>query len=258
MISEMNSIVSANTSAIYGALKTYSRDFEKLASGSRLNRASDGAAEIAITNLMRSDLASIDQGIRNVRDGVSMLQVADGSLGVVSNNLVRMKELAMQAGNDVYSPEQKRLIQQEFDELASQNVQIGESTKFNGIRLHKDNQVISIKASGEDITAVYTKSIALVTTDLNNTETAIASINNVIDHISSYRASLGSTMNTLEEKTSYLQNQAEEILESVSRIADTDVAATVTSLASNEIVTKHAVAVQAHAQTISQVANLLL
>ena len=84
-----------------------------------------------------------DQGIRNVRDGISMLQTSDASLDVISKNLVRMKELATQAGSDVYSPQQKQLIQQEFDELASQNVQIGEMTKFNGIRLLKDNQVIS-------------------------------------------------------------------------------------------------------------------
>lgn len=258
MTAEINNLASLNASAISGAYKSYRQNFEKLASGSRLNRASDGAAELAVTNLLKADLVSIDHGIKNVRDGISMLQISDGSMEAVSQNLIRMKELAAQAGSDVYSPAQKKLLQQEFDNLASQNAQIAEMANFNGIRLHKDNQTISIMAEGERVAAIKTKSIPMLAIDLGDPEVSLSAISDEINNINSYRASLGSHMNTLENHASVLLNKAEEILKSESRIADTDIASTAASLAADEIVTKQAVAVQVHAQTISQIAGTLL
>lgn len=258
MTAEVNNIASLNASAIYGALRSYRQNFEKLSSGSQLNHASDGAAELAVTNLLKADLAAIDQGIKNVRDGISMLHIADSSMDIISQNLIRMKQLAVQAGSDVYSPEQKKLLQQEIDQLAAQNVQIGEMANFNGIQLHKDNQTISIMADGEQITAIHTKSIPMLTVDLGNTDAAFSAISAEINNLNSYRASLGSHISTLERSASFLENKAEEILESESRIADTDAASTVVSLAADEIISKQAIAMQAHAHTISKIASTLL
>lgn len=251
MISEINN------AGIVSNLKTYQLESGKLSSGSRLNSAGDGAAEIAISNLLRGDLAAVETGLRNIWDGISMLQIADGSLDTISRNLARMKELTLQAANGVYSPAQKQMIQQELDDLSVQNVQFGEMTKFNGIRLHKDNQAISITAAGDKITTVYSKSIEYFTVDVNNVESSIGSINMMIDHVSSYRASLGSNMNKLENAAAYFTNKAEEILESQSRIADTDIASTVTSMTSAAI-TAEAGIIQAHSNIDSQLASKLL
>ena len=258
MISEINamSIYSAITSA--DSLKAYQQNFEKLSSGSKLNRASDGAAEIAISNLLKADLASVDQGIRNVRDGVSMLQIADSSLETVSKNLTRMKELTTQAGSDLYSPEQKKLIQQEFDQLAAQNTQIGQTTTFNGIRLHANNQTISITADGEQAAEIQSKAIPQVSANVSDFKTTISSLDQIIEYINAYRADLGSHINTLQVSADSLNHKAEEILKSESRISDTDVAATAAALASSEIIAEQAMASQAQANTSIKATSTLL
>jgi flagellin len=251
MVSEIN-----NT-GIVSALKTYQMEFGKLVSGSQLNQASNGAAEIALSNHLRGDLSTVEEGIRNLRDGISMLQIADSSLDTISGNLIRMKELTLQAAGGAYSPAQKQMIQQEINDLALQNVQFGEMTKFNGVRLHRDNQAISITAAGDKVTAIYTKSIEYFTVDVNNVETSISSINMRIDYVTSYRGDLGSQMKTLENAAAELSSKAEEILESQSRIADTDMAAAVTSMTSASIVAE-AGSIQAHSQVTSQIASNLL
>ncbi len=239
-------------------LKGHYKSFEKLASGKRLNSSADGAAELAISNLLRADTASIHQGLRNIRDGVSMLQTAEGSLDTVSKNLIRMKELAAQAGNDLYSPEQKGLIQREFDELAAQNAQIGQMTNYNGIRLHRDNQTISIMADGEQAAAIQTSAIPADSIDISDFEQSQSMLDKFLEQITSYRTGLGSQMNSLEQNAETLLNKAENILNSVSRIEDTDMATAVTSLTANQLTAQQAVATQVHSEAITQAAVSVL
>jgi len=109
-----------------------SKSVERLSSGLRINSAKDDAAGLAVRELIRADVAQLRQASRNAGDGVSMLQTAEGALGVIDNILVRMKELAEQAATGSYSSTQRTIMNNEYSELAAEITRIAQSTKFNG------------------------------------------------------------------------------------------------------------------------------
>ncbi len=108
---------------------------QRLSSGLRINSSKDDAAGLAVRELIRADVAALNQGARNANDGVSMLQTAEGALGEVDAILIRMRELAEQANTDTYSGDQKTIMQDEFDELATEIDRIVGSNDFNDINL---------------------------------------------------------------------------------------------------------------------------
>ncbi|MCD6364369.1 MAG: flagellin [Planctomycetes bacterium] len=136
MLSIKNNIMSANAarhlSASYNSL---SRSVERLSSGLRINSAKDDAAGMAVSELIRADIATFRQGQRNANDGISMLQTAEGALSAVDDILIRMKELAEQASTDGYSNAQRTLMNNEFTELGKEISRIAETTDYNGIQL---------------------------------------------------------------------------------------------------------------------------
>lgn len=107
----------------------------RLSSGLRINGAADDAAGLAIRELMRSDVATYHQGIRNANDAISLLQVADGALGVIDEKLIRMKELAEQAATGTYNSTQRLMIDSEYQAMASEITRIANATDFNGVKL---------------------------------------------------------------------------------------------------------------------------
>ena len=120
-------------------LKThYSRlatSVERLSSGLRVNSAADDAAGLAIRELMRADVATFHQGVRNANDAISMIQTADGALAVIDEKLIRMKELAEQAATGTYNSTQRLIIHSEFVAMAEEIDRIANATDFNGIKL---------------------------------------------------------------------------------------------------------------------------
>lgn len=112
---------------------------EKLSSGYRINRSADDAAGLTISEKMRSQIRGLDQGSRNVQDGISLLQVADGALNEVHDMLHRMNELSIQAANDTNNIEDREAIQQEIDQLSLEIDRISDTTSFNGRLLFKGN-----------------------------------------------------------------------------------------------------------------------
>ncbi len=127
---------SRNLANSYSALGTSTR---RLSSGLRVGTAADDAAGLAIRELMRSDISSLQQGIRNANDGISLIQTADGALGVVDEKLIRMKELATQAASGTYNSDQRMIIDSEYQAMASEVTRIASSTDFNGIYLLNGN-----------------------------------------------------------------------------------------------------------------------
>lgn len=107
----------------------------RLSSGLRINGSADDAAELAIRELMRTDVAAIHQGVRNANDAISMLQTFDGALAVIDEKLIRMKELAEQAATGTYDSTQRLIIDSEFQAMAAEIDRIARSTDFNGIKL---------------------------------------------------------------------------------------------------------------------------
>ena len=125
-----------NLDSSYGALATSTR---RLSSGLRITSAADDAAGLAIRELMRSDVSTMHQGIRNANDAVSLIQVADGALQVIDEKLIRMNELAEQAATGTYNSDQRLIIDSEFQAMASEITRIASATNFNGIYLLNGN-----------------------------------------------------------------------------------------------------------------------
>ena len=131
-----NNMMAANTARVLG--NTYDRlatSTARLASGLRINSAADDAAGLAIRELMRSDIATMQQGIRNAADGISMLQTAEGAMAVIDEKLTRMKELAEQASTGTYTTVQREIINSEYQAMAAEIDRIANSTEFNGVKL---------------------------------------------------------------------------------------------------------------------------
>ncbi|WP_276512673.1 flagellin [Desulfolutivibrio sulfoxidireducens] len=125
-----------NLSTSYAALSDSTR---KLSSGLRITTAADDAAGLAVRELMRADIASLNQGVRNANDAISLIQTADGALGVIDEKLIRMKELAEQAATGTYTSDQRIIIDSEYQAMAKEITRIANATDFNGIYLLNGN-----------------------------------------------------------------------------------------------------------------------
>ena len=132
----MASQVGNNLTSHYNDLKTST---SRLSSGLRINSAADDAAGLAIRELMRTDIAALQQGVRNANDAISLIQTADGALGIIDEKLTRMKELAEQAATGTYDSTQRLMIESEYQAMASEITRIATATDFNGIHLLNGN-----------------------------------------------------------------------------------------------------------------------
>jgi flagellin len=140
-----------NLADSFGALSTSVR---RLSSGLRVSVSADDPAGLAVRELMRSEVASLNQGIRNANDAVSLIQTADGALGVIDEKLIRMKELAEQAATGTYNSDQRLIIDSEYQAMASEITRIASATDFNGIHLlnghlNGDHDGSGLEASGK-------------------------------------------------------------------------------------------------------------
>ncbi|MEN6386360.1 MAG: flagellin [Phycisphaerales bacterium] len=136
MLAIKNNIMASNAARHLGkAYDSLATSVERLASGLRINSAKDDAAGMAVRELVRADVAVIQQGARNAQDGISMLQTMEGAMGVIDDNLIRMKELAEQAATGSYSADQRTIMNAEFAEMAAEIDRIAGATSFNGIKM---------------------------------------------------------------------------------------------------------------------------
>ncbi|WP_082936287.1 flagellin N-terminal helical domain-containing protein [Halodesulfovibrio spirochaetisodalis] len=124
----------ANTAArnLNNAYNQLTKSTEKLSSGMRINSAADDAAGLAVREMMRAQTTTLNQGVRNANDAISMIQTADGALSVIDEKLIRMNELAEQAATGTYTDEQRAIIDQEYQTMAAEITRISDSTDFNG------------------------------------------------------------------------------------------------------------------------------
>ncbi len=129
-----------NLTKSYNALGT---SVQRLSTGLRINSAADDAAGLAIREGMRAEVTAMHQGVRNAQDGISMIQTAEGALGVIDEKLIRMKELAEQSATGTYTNEQRMIIHSEFAAMAAEIDRIANATDFNGIKLLNGNVSVS-------------------------------------------------------------------------------------------------------------------
>ena len=246
-------------------------NFERLASGLRIARASDDAAGLGISERMRAQLDSMVQATRNGQDGVSLVQVAEGTLHEVNTNLIRMRELAIQAANGTLNSGDRTVVDDEFQQLIEEIDRISGTAVFNGISLlNSATGTVDIQIgleAGDTITLnlVDTSSTALglsgatfnVTTVTNATG-LLNTIDTAIDSIAMTRGDLGSAQNRIESAIRTLRSAQTNLAAAESRIRDTDIAFETADLTRNTIMQQAAVAVLSQANLQPQIALALL
>jgi len=151
MLAIKNNLMAENAARHLG--KSYdalAKSVERLSSGLRINSAKDDAAGLAVRELLRADVAVIQQGSRNAQDAISMLQTAEGAMGVIDDILIRMKELAEQASTGSYSDTQRNIMDAEYSQLASEMDRISNSTAFNSVQLLSTSATVNIHMGTSD------------------------------------------------------------------------------------------------------------
>jgi len=243
-------------------------NFARLSSGLRIATASDDAAGLGISERMRAQIRSLQQAGRNAGDGVSLTQTAEGALGEVNSNLVRLRELAVQASNGTLNSGDRAVLDAEFQALVEEIDRVSGQTTFNGVNL-LDGSVSSIAIqvgteSGESIDVGFedvsagTLGVDTDITDVTNAQAALDLIDSAIDTVSSLRGGLGSAQNRFSSTIRSIANVAENLSAAESRIRDVDVAAETADLTRNSILQQAAVSVLAQANVQPQLALSLL
>ena len=285
----MATTVANNLTSHYGNLKTTT---ERLSTGLRVNSAADDAAGLAIRELMRTDIAALQQGVRNANDAISLLQTADGALGIIDEKLTRMKELAEQAATGTYDSTQRLMIESEYQAMASEITRIANATDFNGIHLldgnlssdthdgstmtstgkmkvhfgsandsAEDYYYIQIGTSTASALGVGNQAVSTDGRTISTQEAAqkaLVAVTNAVVSKDKIRAHLGALQNRLENTVSNLTTQAENLQAAESRISDVDVATEMTKFVRNQILTQSSVAMLSQANSMPKMAMQLI
>ena len=283
-----------NLNAHYSAL---GKSTQRLSSGLRVNSAADDAAGLAIRELQRADITTLHQGARNANDAISMIQTADGALGIIDEKLTRMKELAEQAATGTYDSTQRLMIESEYQAMASEITRIATATDFNGIHLlngtlsssthdgsgmtstgklkihfgtgndsSEDYYYITIGCSTASSLGVGNQALdangvmrdgGTVSTQ-ESAQKSLEAITQAIVSKDKIRAHLGAMQNRLENTITNLNTQAENLQNAESRISDVDVSAEMTQFVREQILTQSAVAMLSQANSLPQMAMKLI
>ncbi|NPV42740.1 MAG: flagellin [Firmicutes bacterium] len=240
-----------------------SKTLEKLSSGLRVNRAADDAAGLAISEKMRAQISGLNQAMRNAQDGISLIQTAEGALNEVHAILQRMRELAVQSANGIYTDEDRALLQEEVNQLISEIDRIADQTEFNkqtlfdgsftGVQLQigaNSGQTISISISGMGSSALGVSGVTIST--VTGASDAITTIDTAIETVASTRAELGAIQNRLEKTVNNLGVTVENLTAAESRIRDVDMAAEMMAFTKNQILVQASTAMLAHANVKPQ------
>jgi len=251
--------------------RALARSMERLSSGLRINRASDDAAGLAISEKLHGQIRGLNQAIRNAQDGISLIQTAEGALQETHSILQRMRELAVQAANDTLTETDRTAIQEEIDALVAEIDRIANATEFNTKKL-LDGSVAGTPLSfqvgantGQAITVTIdtASSVALTVDSLSVTSvdgalSAIELIDAAITAVSSSRAKLGAVQNRLEHTINNLSVATENLQAAQSRIRDVDMAQEMMNFTRLQILQQAGTAMLAQANLAPQAVLQLL
>ena len=272
--------INTNVSATYSqnALAKNSRAMstamEQLSTGTRVNSARDDAAGLAIGQNMTSQIRGLNMAVRNLNDGINMMQTAEGAMIEQSNMLQRMRELAVQANNGTYSDTQRSYLSLEFEALSSQIGKIATETKWNDISLlagtsgtaavsgtgtaaftyqsgQTSGQTISVTVTAMTLAGLGLGSVGGVSTAASAAG-SIALIGSALEKINLQRAAIGAGINQMEYAVDNVTNISSNTTQSRSTIMDTDYAQASTQLAKTQIIQQAATAMLAQANQQAQ------
>ncbi len=244
------------------------KSLERLSSGLRINRAADDAAGLAIAEGFRSVVRGARVAVRNVQDGISLIQTAEGALVESSNILQRIRELAVQSANGTNSTQNRAALDAEVTQLLQQLDSIARDTEFNGFYVLSVTQSIIIQAGpqmGQTLTITIqgskTSDLGVSGISISTQGGAISTlsiVDNAIKSINILRSNLGAFQNRLEFTINTLEIQEENAAYSESQIRDADVAQETVRFTRNQILVSAGTSVLAQANVIPQTALQLL
>ena len=245
---------------------------QRLSSGLRVNSAKDDAAGLAIAERMNTQVRGMNVAVRNANDGISLAQTAEGALGKIGDNLQRMRELAVQSANDTNGTTDRTALDNEYKQLAEENLRVIQTTKFNGAELltgsggtagvfsfqvgantTADNQ-ISITTSNT-ITSLGTNtqgSAATLGATATTARTAMTDIDAALTAVNSKRSEFGAYQNRFDAVVSNLQVSAENQSAARARIMDADFASETANLSRSQILQQAGTAMIAQANQLPQ------
>ena len=300
----MGIIVNTNTQSLFAqrALKSNTKmvqsSIERLSTGSRINRAGDDAAGLSIAQKATTLIRGMDQAQRNIGDGVAMISTIDGALGVVQDNLQRIRELTVQAANGTNGTDERDAIQREINERITAINDMGANATFNGVSLLRSTTDITLQNGPNDGNTLVLKTaagtvanagffidftstgsgslgegaIALSTFTIGSanvktvsgatsaiaTSTALGRLDTMIQNISRMRSQGGAYENSLSSSMEYLDRYSENLQSARSRVRDVDVAAESAQTSKAQILQQSAATMLTQANATPQIALNLL
>lgn len=245
-----------------------------LASGKRINSAKDDASGLAVSTKMRSMIKGLNQASRNIADGSSMLNVASGYLQETTDILQRIRELAVQSSNGIFSADQRSMIQIEVSQLVSEIDRIASSATFNGLQLFtgkfatgneaitlhigsQTDQQISFNLEAATAEAFGLKNVqgsgeSLSISSPDEANMAIATVDEALLRVSKQQALIGANQNRMEVAKKGIDIAAENMAAANSRIEDADLAEKIVELSKNQILSQSSLAMMAQSNSKNQ------
>ena len=257
------------------------KSLEKLSSGFRINKSSDDAAGLQISETLRSQIRGSEKANDNVQDGINVLNTADGSLSTITDNLQRMRELTVQGANDTLGVDQRSAINKELLQLTNDIDRIAKATEFNGKKLFSSVTTYNIQVGAESASATNVLNIGSaqsalgtlsktslgigsgtgVAFSVRSTGSSLAAISKIdvaIQRVGNRRASIGALTNRLSSASQNLSISVENYSASESRIRNVDVAKESANMTKNQILQQAAATVLGQANQAPQLALKLL
>jgi len=258
------------------------KSVERISSGIRINKASDDAAGLAVSEALRSDIRALRQAVRNGNDGISLINITEGALNEQSGILIRLRELASQASTGTVGSTERQTIQLEFSALRNEIDRISGVTEFNGQNLVDGSLASSISADNQiliqvgidsnansrinlneqiNLTAITASSLSIDTLSVTTATaalTALDSINTAISAVTAGRGKVGAVSNRLVRSISNLSISVENLQAAESQIRDADIAEEVALLTRNQILVQASTAMVGQANLIPQAVLQLL
>ena len=249
---------------------------ERISSGIRINKASDDAAGLAVSEGLRSDIRALRQAVRNANDGVSLINIAEGALNEQSSMLIRLRELSSQAATGTVGSTERATIQLEFNALRSEIDRISSTTAFNGQNLVDGSLASSVSSANQifiqvgidnnansrinlneqlDLKAITVSALSidsLSVTSASGALDALDAINSAISSVTATRGQVGSVQNRLVRTSSNLNISVENLQAAESQIRDADIAEEVALLTRNQIMVQASTAMVGQANLIPQ------
>jgi flagellin len=260
--------------ALSNTNKAAADNLSKMSSGSRIVKASDDAAGLAISEKLKSNVRSLNQANRNANDGISMIQVAEGGLNETQSILTRLRELSIQSSSDTVGDSERAFSDLEYQQLKNEMQRISEVTEFNGAKLlngEGDKLEFQIGINNNDfqdrisydrqMTSSGLESLgvdSLTVSNKDGAQTSLASIDSAIEKVSGQRAALGAIQNRLSSTSNNLQVTSENLSAANSRIRDVDYAEATAMNAKMNILNSAGTSVLAQANTQGQNALKLI